>query len=171
MDFSNYMLDEKFRATVDLLVDKPLDQIWSDVQELDLSYTQLKDISQLAVLKNLQQLSLAATQVQDISPLVGLKNLRVLDLSHTPLKDISLLAELENLNYLFLFGSQVFDIGPLDGLKNLQWVEPSGLVDLVSAPTNTSHVDLSLSDSHRYIKNEDYFVLGSISLVNLSDST
>ena len=57
-DFRKYMVDADFRTTVNALVDNPLEQIWSDVVVLDLSDTQVKDITPLAGLKKLQWLFL-----------------------------------------------------------------------------------------------------------------
>ena len=141
-DFKKYMLNAAFRATVDDLVDKPLEQVWSDVEklwlshtkvtdisslaglknlkELDLSYTQVTDISSLAGLKNLEELNLRHTQVTDISPLAGLKNLWDLDLSSSRVTVISSLAELKNLKVLYLSDTQITDISPLTAIDTLE---------------------------------------------------
>ena len=103
-DFRKYMVDADFRATVDALVKKPLEQIWSDVVDLDLSHTQVKNISSLAGLKNLQSLFLHGTAVKDISPLAGLVNLQELYLSFTQAQDINALRELKSVR-IFIYDS------------------------------------------------------------------
>jgi internalin A len=97
-----------------------------DLQWLNLSGTQVSDLSPLAGLENLQSLVLSGTQVSDLSPLAGLENLQGLYLSGTQVSDLSPLAGLENLQELNLSGTQVSDLSPLAGLENLQWLYLSG---------------------------------------------
>ena len=95
--FRKYMVNADFRATVDGLVDNPLEQVWSDVEVLDLSNTQVSDISALAGLKNLKGLYLRNTQVSNITSLTGLKNLKNLALHGTQVTDVSSLFHLRGL--------------------------------------------------------------------------
>ena len=118
-DFREYMLNPHFRANVDNLVENPLIQVWSDVEELDLHHTRVTDISPLARLNNLKELDLARTQIADITPLAGLKNLKRLRLPDTQVTDISPLAELENLKELHLYETPVADISSLSHLRGL----------------------------------------------------
>ena len=116
-DFRKYMVNGEFRAAVNALVDKPLKQVWSDVEDLNLYATRVTDISPLAGLKNLKMLSLSRTRVSDIGHLAGLENLKELDLTHTPVADVSPLAELQNLKMLWLSGiTDVSSLGSLEGL-------------------------------------------------------
>ena len=115
-----YMINPEFRANIDNLVDNPLDQIWSDVEHLDLDRTQVADIKPLARLVKLKTLDLVDTQVSDIRPLVRLVNLRTLDLSHTEIADISPLGSLVSLEWLDLRGVQLVDIYPLAGMVKLR---------------------------------------------------
>ncbi len=64
----------------------------TNLKELDLSDTQVSDISALSSLTNLEELDLSGTPVEDITPLSDLTNLKVLDLSDTEVSDISALS-------------------------------------------------------------------------------
>ena len=119
-DFKKYMVDNKFRVRVDAFVSGPLKQIWSDVSILDLSGSEVEDISALAGLTNLRRLILADTPVKDISPLARLVNLEFLNLSQTQVRSISQLKDLGKLKNLYLADTQVKDIAPLAGLENLE---------------------------------------------------
>ncbi len=87
-------------TTADLLRLTSLDLSGSDVsdltflqsatnlEELDLSDTEVSEISALSTLTSLVELSLSGTPVSDISPLSNLTNLKKLDLSDTPVSNI-----------------------------------------------------------------------------------
>jgi len=92
----------------------------SKLQEFNLWNTQVSDIEPLRDLSNLQMLYLSGTQVSDIEPLRGITNLQWLDLSNTQVSDIEPLRGLTNLKGLFLPDTQVSDIEPLRGLSKLQ---------------------------------------------------
>ena len=119
-DFREYMVDADFRAHVDVLVDNPVEQVWSDVVILFLNGTKVRDITALAGLRNLEQLYLGRTQVQDISALAGLVSLKELYLNDSQVKDISPLAALVTLEHLSLSGIRVHGISALAGLPNLR---------------------------------------------------
>jgi hypothetical protein len=79
----------------------------------------IRDVSALKDLKNLTSLNLYRTQVSDVSALKDLKNLTSLDLSSTQVSDVSALKDLKNLTSLYLVGTQVSDVSALKDLKNL----------------------------------------------------
>ena len=83
-----------------------LSDVW-ELTSLDLSDTQVSDISVLGGLTNLQELDLYNTSVSDISVLRNLTNLKTLDLSGTQVSDISALESLTNLEKLYLSYTQV----------------------------------------------------------------
>ena len=120
IDFRRYMVDADFRAQIETLVDQPDEQIWSDVETLELSETNVHDIRGLRQLVNLKTLDLRDTQVQDISALSGLHQLKHLCISGTRVKDVSALAELANLEHLCLHGTQVQSILALRRLIRLR---------------------------------------------------
>ena len=111
-EFREYMLNAELRTTVDALVDSPLHQIWSDMETLELAYSEVQDIRPLAALVNLRHLRLTGARVRDISALAGLVNLEDLFLTATEVDDISALAGLVNLEHLHLSSTPVNDIVP-----------------------------------------------------------
>jgi GTPase SAR1 family protein len=86
---------------------------------LNLSDSQVSDISPLASLTSLTALDLSDNQLSDISPLASLTSLTALDLSGNQLSDISPLASLTSLTELYLYNNQLSDISPLASLTSL----------------------------------------------------
>ncbi|MFR0575356.1 InlB B-repeat-containing protein, partial [Bifidobacterium boum] len=86
---------------------------------LDLSDTQVSNVSSLEKLANLGGLGLSYTQVSDVSPLAKLEKLTLLDLSNTRVSDVSALAKLTDLVGLNLNDTQVSDVSPLAELTSL----------------------------------------------------
>ena len=96
----------------------------TNLQDLNLPFNQIADITPLSGLSNLQSLSLWENhQIADISPLSGLSNLQRLDIAVNQIADISPLSGLSNLWSLTLGGNQITDISPLSGLSNLRWLD------------------------------------------------
>ena len=71
-------------------------------RSLDLSYTQVGDVTPLAGLTSLQSLNLMNTQVGDVTPLAGLTSLQSLNLSYRQVGDVTPLAGLTSLQSLYL---------------------------------------------------------------------
>lgn len=92
---------------------------FTNLKTLDLTGTQVTDISPLRGLLSIENLTLTGTQVKDISPLAGLSNLKYLALLNAPVNDISPLKGLTNLRELKLYGTPVKNIAPLEGLTSL----------------------------------------------------
>ena len=119
----------------------------TNLQQLDLWNTQVSDVSALAALTNLQQLDLSGTQVSDVSALAALTNLQQLDLSGTQVSDVSALAALTNLQQLNLSYTQVSDVSVLVALTNLQqlnlWNTQVSDVSALAALTNLQQLNLS----------------------------
>ena len=90
------------------------------LQNLDLSYNKISDISVLKELKQLQNLYLYDNQISDISALKELKQLQYLYLWKNQISDISVLKELKQLQNLDLGSNQISDISVLKELKQLQ---------------------------------------------------
>ena len=101
-----------------------------NLQELNLTYHNIRDISPLSGLGNLRVVILKGNYISDVSPLSGLSNLQKLDLEQNRVGDISALAALSNLESLYLHRNLVSDISPLSGLIHLTWV------DLRAVPLN-----------------------------------
>lgn len=92
---------------------------------LDLTGSDVKDLSPLAGLAQLQQLGLAGcTGVADLAPLAGLHQLQTLNLYGCPgVADLGPLAGIAQLEVLDLGGCPgVADLAPLAGLAQLRWL-------------------------------------------------
>jgi hypothetical protein len=86
---------------------------------LDLSGTQVSDLTPIAELTALTTLSLHRTPVSDLTPIAELTALTMLDLSSTQVSDITPIAELTALTMLDLTSTQVSDITPIAQLTAL----------------------------------------------------
>lgn len=91
----------------------------SRLKQLDLSFTDIDNISALSGLKTLTNLNLSITNVSDIRILSGLTSLTNLDLSDTEVSDISALTGLTKLTNLNLGNTNVSNISALSGLTSL----------------------------------------------------
>lgn len=89
---------------------------------LDLSHTELGDLSPLAGLTALQWLSCAGTRIADLSPLARLVQLEILLLNRTAIIDLSPLTGLAKLRVIDLSGTEVEDLSPLDHLTDLEMI-------------------------------------------------
>ena len=96
----------------------PLSEL-TQLTKLDLSHTQVTDLSPLSGLTQLTELNLWETEVTDLSPLSGLTQLTALSLSETEVTDLSPLSGLTQLTELYLSETEVTDLSPLSGLTQL----------------------------------------------------
>ena len=136
------------------------------LRSLDLSGTSVRDISVLSGLTSLTNLDLCRTQIKNISALSGLTALINLDLSETDVSDISALSGLTALTNLDLSETDVSDISALSGLTALTNLDLTGTqvkdISALSGLTALTNLDL------RYTKVEDISALsGLTSLTNL----
>ena len=102
----------------------------SAVTKLNLSGTDIADVSPLTGLTQLRKLYLRATAVSGVSALAGLTQLRILALSGTAVRDVSALAGLTQLRELYLRATPVSDVSALAGLTQLQ------ILDLMGTPVS-----------------------------------
>lgn len=96
---------------------------WLEI--LNISYTQVSDLSPLEKLANIQILFIYNTQVSNLSPLEKLDKLQSLDVSYTLVNDLSPLEKLANLHELYILKTLVSDLSPLEKLANLQTLNVS----------------------------------------------
>ena len=96
------------------------------LQRLDLKGTQASDLTPLQGLSSLQTLSLLDTQVSDLTGLQGLTGLQWLDLKSTQASDLTPLQGLSSLKDLNLSGTHVSDLTSLQGLSSLKWLDLGG---------------------------------------------
>jgi len=94
--------DTKLEAAIREAIHKPEGSIYmSDLESLTKLTATFKGIQSLAGLEYcvyLRQLNLSGSQISDVSPLASLTNLNVLDLGKNQISDLSPLASLTNLN-------------------------------------------------------------------------
>ena len=121
MDNDKSAFLEKYK---DCAEEAALKKIWTakliNATGLNISWTQVSDLSPLKDLTNLQVLDVSSTQVSDLSPLKGLVNLQVLDIYNRQVRDITPLKDLLNLVRLDISSTEVSDLSPLKGLLNLE---------------------------------------------------
>ncbi len=119
----------------------------TNLQTLDLSGTQVSNISALSSLINLTTLDITGTQVSNISALSRLTNLQTLNITGTQVSNISALSRLTNLQTLNISDTQVSDISALSSLINLQTLDISDTqvsnISALSSLTNLQTLDIT----------------------------
>ncbi|MBP3484155.1 MAG: leucine-rich repeat domain-containing protein [Oscillospiraceae bacterium] len=98
----------------------------SNVTELDLSGSGVKDISQLSVCTKLTKLDLSGNSISDISALVDIPGLTELDLSDNSIGDISPLVSMTKLTKLDLSNNSIKSVAALKELTKLTELQIGG---------------------------------------------
>mgnify|MGYP000481523499 CR=1 FL=1 len=121
ISFQDPTFEKAFRYVYDYTDNKPITQqdILS-VKNLDLSATELYDISDIAMFKNIESLCLNDNSISDISALSGLTNLEHVELNNNGINDIGAFENLTQLTYIELDNNSISDITPLRKLSNLE---------------------------------------------------
>lgn len=86
----------------------------------------IKSINELAEFLLLEELELSGTQVSDISVIDVFTKLKKLDLSQNPVLEFAIIGELKNLEWLNISNTQVDDLDWVSKLKKLQYIDISG---------------------------------------------
>ncbi len=94
----------------------------TDLIQIDLRDTAIRDIAPLAGLQNLRILSLRGTLVKDLSGLSGLKNLDTLDISQTWVRDLEPLVALPSLRRLDIGDTWTSSLEPATRMPALDWI-------------------------------------------------
>lgn len=89
------------------------------IKALDLSYSQINDLTPLTELKQLTELDLSYNQINDLTPLKKLKKLIILDLDYNYIIDLYPITELKQLTTLYLGGNQISELSPIEALEQL----------------------------------------------------
>ena len=97
-------------------------ETFSRIRRLNLSESNVSDISDLSALTTLTWLDLSDNRVVDLQPLEQLTRLRYLKLSGNQIVDLSPLQSLTNLEVLFLDRNEVSDLGALGRLERLRYL-------------------------------------------------
>ncbi len=93
------------------------------LEKLDVSYNKfIQNIEPLAMVNNLREIDLSNTDVDDISVLRNNQQLELLNLSNSKVSDISILKFSNNLKFLFIENTKVKDLSPLHNLQVLEKV-------------------------------------------------
>ncbi|MEM9062145.1 MAG: leucine-rich repeat domain-containing protein [Pseudomonadota bacterium] len=144
LDLDLRVTDNKIRALTTL---PPEIAELTALTELDLSNTQVSDLTALAGLSGLQTLYLNSTQVSDLTALAGLSGLQTLYLNSTQVSDLTALEGLSGLQRLYLDNTQVFDLTALESLGGLLelWLTGTQVSDLTALARLSGLQELSLS--------------------------
>ena len=150
LPFAEHFID-KVLISVNLSGMKLLDykkfQETDSLQYLDLTDTDIKDLSVISRNLGLKELGLSGTAVKDLKPLAGMNKMKTLDLSYTEVKDISSLKEMISLEHLSLTGTKVKKLDSLRELKKLNYLDLSGTeissVKVLTNLKNLRHLDLT----------------------------
>ena len=99
----------------------PLTNLTS-LSRLILTDTSVSDLTSLASLTKLKELNLQGSQVDSLTPLAGLTNLEELYIDATSDGDLIPLANLQNLKWLRIESTSETDLTPLAGIKDLEYL-------------------------------------------------
>jgi len=114
------LLREKFAITDDSVQLDILYKI-SALDTLDLSGNKLLvDIAPIHVFRDLTYVDISRTQINELSPISNITFLSYLDVSNTPTVDIQFIKYSDKLKHLNISGTKVTNIDELTSLKNLQ---------------------------------------------------
>jgi predicted outer membrane repeat protein len=120
------------------------------LEDLDLEYNFIADLSPISGLKRLTELWLTGNQIDDLSPLSQLTKLNTLFLGENYISDISALAQLKRLRTLGLTDNYLADISILSHMTNLTDLQLSynHITDISGLSQLTKLETLSLSENN-----------------------
>ena len=118
-----------------------------NLNSLNADNNQIQDITPLANLRKLTYLYLSNNAVETLEPLAGSVQLQIFYLLNNPVKDLTPLANLTALTQLLLIHNRVTDISPLANLTNLTHLylaeNPIETVEPLAGLINLRLLDLS----------------------------
>ena len=97
-----------------------------NLKVLDISETEVSDISVLSNMPELEELYIYNTKVSDISVLRNLKKLKIVEVSFTEINDISALSDMPELEELYLSGTKINDISVLGNATQMRALAING---------------------------------------------
>ena len=140
--------DDRFTVGNDI---SNIDKLYKlpNLEDLNLSKTNVTDITALRQLRGLQVVNLSYNAITDVSPLAVLANLQVLDLSESSVANVSALKSLGNLRQLYLNNTGVTSISSPFNLTNLETLHlnNTGIVDIAGLKDLTNLKKLYLHES------------------------
>ncbi|MEG5162530.1 leucine-rich repeat domain-containing protein [Microcoleus sp. AT3-A2] len=127
LHFGSLSQEAKHTVNVLLLIARnsgfyKLEQILSNLTNLNLENNQISDLTPLQSLTNLTNLNLGNNQISDLTPLQSLTNLIELNLENNQISDLTPLQSLTSLKYLNLDNNQISDLTPLKFLTCLTYL-------------------------------------------------
>lgn len=139
--------DNKFGADFDLALRRVQFAKSGKETELFLNALAIEAIPPLDELKTLKILDISQTNISDLSPISNLRKLEELDLSHTPISDLTPIAGLRHLRKLNLAQTKVTDLKILGSLSSLKSLNLAGaaISTLARLPPSLNELDLSAS--------------------------
>jgi hypothetical protein len=81
------------------------------------------EFGSLSKLNDLKMIDLSFTEISDLTPLSEFKSVTYLDLDHTKITDVSPLTKMHNLKMLFLNGTNIEDFTPIGDISALETLE------------------------------------------------
>lgn len=128
---------------------------------LDLSGTNIEDLTPIRNLTGLQYLDISNTPVTSISGLRYAKSLKVFNLENAPVGDISVVSRMPHLEHISVAGTFVTNFSPLTGLTRLTHLEAAN-TDVNSFETIDSLRSLEILD----LKGTKLVTLSQLSSLN-----
>lgn len=125
-DADGKVIDAAVKRSFEASVAAGLELSINQIQLLNVSGQQLKDINSLSRLTNLEDLQLSNNEIEDLTVFRSLTELVVLDLSNNEITDLTPLENLEKLQYLNLGQNRIKSIEPLTKLQGLKGLILSG---------------------------------------------
>jgi Leucine-rich repeat (LRR) protein len=120
-----------------------------NLNDSNINFSRISDISPLAGLTNLTELQLSGNNISDLTPLAGLKNINELALHHNNISDLSPISDLTDLTYLQLYNNNISDITPLSNLIDVRWLYlgENNITDISSLESMTDMRELGLGNN------------------------
>jgi Leucine-rich repeat (LRR) protein len=118
------------------------------LSSLYLTYVSLDDLAPLSEIHTLETIDIEGSNVSDLTPLRKLSNLKQLRIHTANVADLSPLSELKNLESLDLIATPVTDLSPLEGLTRLYHLDiaRTNVTDLTPLAQLTNLTSLGLGD-------------------------
>lgn len=98
-----------------------------NIEYLNLSDCNIRNIESMPTLDNLKILYLNNNKIDNIDSLLKFKNLEVLCLDNNKIKDIDGISKLKNLKQLYISNNNIENLVELNKLKNLEIIDVEGL--------------------------------------------
>lgn len=124
-----------------------------DLQDLNVSHSQIKDIDALVYSMSLRNLDLSNTKVFSLEPIRNLNRIKVLNISHTMVDDIEALSDYHQLSDLRMQNTMVHELNVLENISSLSFLDIDNTpVDQVEHLSKLENLKI-LSANNTLIKN------------------